>query len=205
MAKVKILQFNPEEYNFKLQAKKSNLQVAPGVKMEYITKEKWYALFVTTGEEDRVKERIYFKIKDEFKALVPKRNMRERKEGKWEDKVRTLFPGYVLLKGQMNSNKYNLIKDIPGVIKLLRDSDGPQEIAEREIGLIARLTADSEIIGRSSVYVQGGDVVVIDGPLLGMEGYIQSIDRRKGRVKIVINLMGEPRTIELSVTMIQSA
>jgi len=84
--------------------------------MGYITKEKWYALFVTTGDEDKVKERIHFRMKDEIKALVPKRRMRERKEGKWDDKIRTLFPGYVLLIGQMDNQKYSLIRDVPGVI-----------------------------------------------------------------------------------------
>lgn len=173
--------------------------------MENITKEKWYALFVATGEEDKVKERIYFRMKDELKALVPKRRMRERKEGKWEEKTRLLFPGYVLIRCQMSNEKYNLIRDIPGIIKLLKDRDGPQEINEYEIGIIDKLTADNEIIGISSVYVQGGEVRVIDGPLLGLEGYIQAIDKRKGRVRVVLNLLGEPRAVDLSVTMIQSA
>jgi len=84
--------------------------------MEYITQDKWYALFVASGEEDKVKERIHFRFKDELKALVPKRRMRERKEGKWDDKIRTLFPGYVLLIGQMDNQKYSLIRDVPGVI-----------------------------------------------------------------------------------------
>jgi transcription termination/antitermination protein NusG len=173
--------------------------------MEYDTKEKWYALFVATGQEDKVRERIYFRMKDELRALVPKRRMRERKAGKWEDKIRTLFPGYVLLNGHMNNNKYNLIRDIPGVIRLLKGSDGPQEIDDNEIGLISRLTCDNEIIGRSSIYTQGGEIVVIDGPLLGLEGYITSVDKRKGRVKVILNLMGEARTVELSVAMVQSA
>jgi len=173
--------------------------------MEYITKDKWYVLFVATGNEDKVKERIHFRLEDEIKALVPKRRMRERKDGKWEDKIRTLFPGYVLLKGEMSNKKYNLIKDIPGVFRLLMDGGGPQEISEHEIEIISRLTANNEIIERSSVYIQGGEVMVIDGPLLGLEGYIQSIDKRKGRVKVIFNLMGEPRAVELSVEMVQSA
>jgi len=155
--------------------------------------------------EDKVKERIHFRFKDELKALVPKRRMRERKEGKWDDKIRILFPGYVLLNGHLNNNRYNLIKDIPGVIKLLKNSDGPQEIDEHEIWIIGKLSADNEIIGHSSIYVQGGEVVVIEGPLLGLEGIIQSVDKRKGRVKVVFNLMGEPRVVELSVLMVQSA
>lgn len=173
--------------------------------MENDIKEKWYALFVATGEEDKVKERINFKMKDEIRALVPKRKMRERKEGKWEDIIRILFPGYVLLNCEMNGKNYNQIREIPGVIKLLKDNDGPQEINEYEIEIIGMLTANNEVIGSSRVFIQGGDVVVIDGPLLGLEGYIQAIDKRKGRVKVVLNLMGEPRTVELSVAMVQSA
>jgi transcriptional antiterminator NusG len=38
-----------------------------------------------------------------------------------------------------------------------------------------------------------------------MEGYIKSIDKRKGRVKVVLNLMGEQRTVELSIRMVQTA
>lgn len=166
---------------------------------------KWYALFVTTGEEDKVKERIHFRMKDELKALVPKRRMRERKEGCWQERIRPLFPGYVLLNGQISNRIYNLISDIPGVIKLLKDTDGPQEIHENEIGVLLRLISDNEIIGWSKVYVQGEKVEVVDGPLFGLEGYIKAVNKRKGRVKVFFNLMGEPRTVELCITMVQPA
>ncbi len=167
--------------------------------------QRWYALFVVTGEEDRVKERICFIIKGELKALVPKRRMRERKAGKWQERIRLLFPGYVLLKVHMNMRIYNLISAIPGVIRFLKNSDGPQDIDEEEIFVIQKLTSYNEIIEPSRVYMRGDKIEVIDGPLLGMEGFIQSIDKRKGRVKVLLNLMGKPKTVELCVTMVQSA
>jgi transcriptional antiterminator NusG len=173
--------------------------------MAGLTKDKWYALFVATGEEERVKERVEYKLKGELRAVVPRRKMRERKKGKWYEKIRTLFPGYVLLNGIMDNKKYSLIRNVPGVIRLLMDKNGPLEIEEFEIRIISRLTADSEIIGISGVCIEGGRVQVIDGPLLGLEGQILSIDKRKGRVKIVLNLMGEARPVELSVIMVQPA
>jgi transcriptional antiterminator NusG len=169
------------------------------------TKDKWYALFVATGEEERVRERVEYKLKGELRAVVPRRKMRERKKGIWYEKIRTLFPGYVLLNGIMDNEKYALIRNVPGVIRLLMDKNGPLEIHEFEIRIISRLTADNEIIGISNVYFEGGRVRVIDGPLLGLEGQILSIDRRKGRVKLVLNLMGEARPVELSVIMVQLA
>lgn len=166
---------------------------------------KWYALFVITGEEDKVKRTIHFRMRNELKAFVPKRRMIERKEGKWHERIRPLFPGYVLLNGQISNRTYNLISELPGVIRFLKDKDGLQEIHESEIWLLLRLMADNEIIGCSNVYVEGDRVEVIDGPLFGLEGYIKEVNKRKGRAKVLLNLLGHPRTVELCVTMVQPA
>ncbi len=173
--------------------------------MKYKTEEKWYALFVATGDEDKVKERINFRMQYQVRAIVPKRGMKERKDGKWEYKIRILFPGYVLLNGVITSETYETLRDIPGVIRLLRDNDGLQQINEKEIEIISRLTTDSEIIGSSTIYESGGRIIVIDGPLYGLEGSIQSFDKRKGRVKVTLNLMNEQRIVELSVALVQPA
>ena len=173
--------------------------------MKYENDVNWYAVFVATGEEDKVKARINFRMQSRLRAIVPKRRLKERKDGKWEDKIRTLFPGYILLSGIISDDIYDLVRDIPGVIRFLRDKDGPLQIHKSEIEVISRLTCDCEIIGYSRVYVTGEKVMVIDGPLYGMEGSIKSIDKRKGRVKVLLNLMNEPRLVELSVALVQSA
>lgn len=168
-----------------------------------ISDNRWYALFVNTGHEDRVKEKICFKLKDDIRVIVPKRKMKERKKGKWEEKIRVLFPGYILLNGNISIARYNLIRQIPGVIRLLGDSDGPQEIDEQEIKVIKDLISQNELIGFSSIYVNDGRIIVSEGPLLGLEGYIKALDKRKGRVKVMLNLLGETRVVELSVSMVQ--
>lgn len=152
---------------------------------------KWYALFVATGDEDNVKERLQFRFKNSnLRVLVPKRRMKERKNGKWEYKIRTLFPGYVLLNGYLGTEEYYFLKGIPGIIKLLKANKDILEIEEHEIALLNRLICNSEVIGSSQVYMEGNRVIVVDGPLLGMEGFIDSIDKRKGRAKVMLNLMG---------------
>ena len=173
--------------------------------MGYETKDNWYAVFVTTGDEDNVKERINYKLNHHLRAIVPKRKMRERKGGEWKDKLRALFPGYILLNGRVDCEVCSLIRDVPGVIRLLKNSDGPQRIHKSEIEVISRLITNNEIIESSIVCIEGENVVVVDGPLMGLEGYIQSIDKRKGRVKVVLNLLGEPRAVELSVALVQPA
>ena len=66
----------------------------------------WYAMFVKTGDEDHVKERARFRLKDQFNVYVPKRKLRELKNRIWYNKVRILFPGYVILNGDMNAENY---------------------------------------------------------------------------------------------------
>jgi transcriptional antiterminator NusG len=166
----------------------------------------WHALFVTTGDEDKVKERLQYRFKDgDLRIIVPKRKLKERKDGKCETRIRTLFPGYVLLNGCISLDEYRLFKGVPGLIKPLGDRSGLLPIQEHEINVISRLICNDEIIGPSSVFMEGGCVVVIDGPLLGMGGLIESIDRRKGRAKVRLNFIGEPRLVELSVSMVQPA
>lgn len=166
----------------------------------------WYAAFVKTGDEDHVKERLLYRLKDKnIRVLVPKRKMRERKNGVWETKIRTLFPGYVLIQGDMGTEEYYSSKGIPGLFRVLRDKSGLLRIEKDEISVINRLICNHEIIEPSSVFLQGGRVVVVDGPLLGMDGLIEAIDARKGRVKVRLNFIGEDRLVDLSVVLVQSA
>lgn len=170
------------------------------------SQDNWFTAFVKTGEEDNVKERLLFRFTgSNVKFLVPKRRLRERKNGTWEYKIRTLFPGYVLINGAIGVDEYYTMKDVPGLIKVLKDKSGLLQIEQPEISVISRLICNNEIIGSSSIYMQGSRVVVIDGPLLGLDGLIDSIDKRKGRVKIRLNFIGETRLVDLSVSMVQPA
>lgn len=166
---------------------------------------KWYALFVVTGDEDNVKERLEYKLKQsELKVVVPKRRLRERKDGIWHTRIRTLFPGYILLNGEIGCKEYELLRNVPGVIRLLGDKGKPVEISWYEIDIIKRLICNNEIIGCSSIQFEDRKIVVIDGPLLGLDGYIESVDKRKGRAKVRLNLMGEPRVVELGIAMVET-
>jgi transcription termination/antitermination protein NusG len=165
---------------------------------------RWYALFVLTGEEDKVKKRLEYRFRySKLKFIVPKRKLMERKEGKWEEKVRTIFPGYILVNGYIGVEDYYFLVGIPGLLRVLKDTCEPLEIPEQDIAVLKKLICNSDIIEHSSVLVESGKVVVVDGPLLGLEGLIQSIDKRKGRARVRLNFACEPRLVDLSIFIIQ--
>ena len=166
--------------------------------------ENWYALFVTTGQEDNVKERVLYRFKDNLRVIVPKRSLRERKNGAWHNIIRTLFPGYVLLAGNLDVTDYYNLKNIPGLINLLKSGYDPLKINQKEIEVLSRLIQNDEIIRFSTILEENGSVIVTDGPLKDLQGYIHSIDKRKGRAKVILEFLGELRTVELGVSVLQS-
>jgi len=172
---------------------------------DYARSNDWYALFVATGDEENVKQRVKYRFQDKIDVIVPKRQLRERKNGVWSETIKTMFPGYVLINGEVEIEDYYSMKTIPGIIRLLRSGHSLLKIDPNEIDMIGRLTYDDETIGFSDVLIENGHITVVDGPLVSLEGFIVSINRRKGRARVQLNFLGEQRTVELGVSILQPA
>jgi len=163
----------------------------------------WHALFVLTGHEEKVKKALEKTFNDEMKVIVPKRELRERKAGKWHKAKRTLFPGYVLIKGKITLETYYRIEKIPMLTKLLKDESGPLRIEEKELQVLNILiNSEDGNIGMSTAYKEGARVKIVEGPLAKLDGYIQSIDTRKGRAKVKIDFLGQTRIAQLGIDFI---
>lgn len=165
----------------------------------------WYAAFVKTGDEDNVKLRLQHRYSDGIKFYVPKRKLRERKDGVWHEKVHTIFPGYVLIEGNIDTNMYYGLKGVPGLWNLLRDDKDLLSISQHEIKIINKLMCNGETINESTIYEINGHVIVTDGPIKGMEGHIVKINKRKGRAKVNLSFLGEQRLIDLCVNVLTKA
>jgi transcriptional antiterminator NusG len=156
----------------------------------------WYALFVKTGEEETM--RSFLNIicqEDRLEVLIPKRMLQERRGGKTYIKTKVLFPGYVLIRTEMDYNLYYRLCQIPNVYTVIKNEQEPVPIPEEEMAPILALTRYGEVIDFSKVYREGREVRVISGPLKGLEGLIEKFDHRKKRVKISLDFMGEKRTV----------
>ena len=163
----------------------------------------WHAVFVMTGNEQTVKEKIAYTFKDsDILPVVPQRRINERRKGAWHEKIIPLFPGYILIKGYISTEDYYILKTVPGILRILKDNNELYRIHPDEIKIIGQLMIDGEIIGISTAFQQDDSIVITDGPLLGMEGLIQSIDYRKGRVRVTLSFLGDKRTVDLSIKII---
>ena len=124
----------------------------------------WYALFVVTGEEERVKERLIYRFQDQFRIMVPKRKLRERKDGIWHYRTRVLFPGYVIMECSFDVHAYYYMKNIPGLIRMLRTGWEFTSMDKNEVMTLSKLISSGDEIGISTALTENGHVRVIEGP-----------------------------------------
>lgn len=163
----------------------------------------WYAFFVKTGDEARVKEKIEYTLSNtqDYDLFVPKRLVNERRAGKWRHVNRILFPGYILFYGKIGPKEYVKLKGIPGLFFVLKDRSCLYQINENEMDMILRLSHNSGTIGTSYGFIEGDDIIITKGPLVGYEAYIERIDKRKGRARVRMNFLGQLRLVDLDLSI----
>lgn len=168
-----------------------------------ILSKSWYVLHVRTGEETTIRDLIRRNLPF-AQALAPQRLMRERKEGKWSEKVRTLFQGYVFVYSIMTPEMYYKLTDITGVINILKGaSSSPTPVPDEEMRFILRFAVDNDLVGISDLVVDGDNIKVTSGPLEGYEGQIVKVDKRRFRAKVKFELMGQEKFIELGINVLE--
>lgn len=167
--------------------------------------EAWYAIFVKTGQESKVKERLDYRFHDTPSVFVPKREILERKEGRWHRRIKVLFPGYIFLKGEMNATVLSGLYQVPGLFKLLCTDRLPMVIPKAEVEVFIHLLDENDTIGLSDVWMEGDKISISSGPLLSMQGEIMSVDKRKGRARVKLIFLGEERLVDLGLNMMTAA
>lgn len=166
----------------------------------------WYALFVITGKEEQVKSEINKSFdKSIVYAIVPKRKVPEKRNGKVCPVIKRIFPGYVLIKTEMNVSIYKKMRTISYLINILGDGSYYTPIDEEEMIPILRLIGEGEVVEFSKVYIEGSKIVVINGPCVGLEGIIKKVDKRKRRAKIELSFGGSSKMVDVGIEILKRA
>lgn len=168
----------------------------------------WYVIFVKTGHEDafcrytnKVKKYSYKDI--QYSLLVPKRKVIERKQGILREVIRIMFPGYVLVDTESIEEFFLQAKNSPNVVRFLRQDTCFLEVRKEEINQILAMVDAQGVIEISKAFVENDKVIIIEGPLLGMEGTIKKIDKRKGRAKVDFSINENAMLVDLGIEIIK--
>ncbi len=170
----------------------------------------WYIVQAYSGFEKKVVDSIKDilaknKLESHLeKILVPTHQVTEVKKGKRTKKEKKYFPGYVLIKINLNKQIYHLIKNIPKISGFLGSEDKPSAITDSEIQRILGQVSESAINQKSGISFEVGEKVkVCDGPFASFSGLVEEIDEEKSRLKVSVSIFGRPTPVDLEFNQVE--
>ena len=114
------------------------------------------------------------------------------------------FPGYILIKSEMDNNIYHMIKGIKRVSGFLGSKGMPVPVSDQEIEKILGQIKDGIPQAKSTIeYSIGEKVQVIDGPFASFNGMVEDIDEEKSRLKVSVSIFGRPTPVDLEFSQVE--
>jgi transcriptional antiterminator RfaH len=150
----------------------------------------WYLLYTNPRAEKKVAVDLQRKGYEVFLPL-------QRTLKLWSDRKRwveePLFKSYLFIQTQLEANFYQIL-NTPGVVKFISFQSTPAIVDSREINLVKMLLGEhSELVANSHIepsqpglWVEGEEVTIIAGPLLGATGKLIST-RTSNKMLIELN------------------
>ena len=174
---------------------------------------KWYVVNTYSGHENKVKEKLEMRTNSMgmenyiFRVIVPETKEEVEKDGKVKERVKKLFPGYILVEMIMTDEAWFIVRNTPGVTGFIGSSGKgakPTPLQPYEVDKIlgsmgmTRLEAGTDL-------QPGNKVKVIAGPFNGMEGKIDSLDLENNKVMVLLDLFGQETSVEVMISEIERA
>ena len=167
---------------------------------------KWYVVHTYSGYENTVKATIEKTVESRqlqdviLDISIPMETVTEITEtGVSKTYDRKVYPGYVLVKMVYSDDTWHVIRNIRGVTGFVgTSSNDPTPLTEDEV--YAMGVEKKEIIVN---YAVGDQVKILDGPLSGFLGRVETIEVDKNSVTVVVSMFGRETPVEFELDMIE--
>ena len=173
----------------------------------------WYVVNTYSGHEAKVKEKLEAKVESMglqdyiYRIIIPETTEVEIKDGVKKEKIKKMFPGYVLVEMVMSDEAWYIVRNTPGVTGFIGSSGKgakPTPLLPREIDKILASMGMSRVNIESEIAV-GDKVSIVDGPFKGMIGKVDNIDLENNRLNVLIDLFGQETPVEVEVYQVNKA
>ena len=174
---------------------------------------RWYIVHAYSNFEKKVAEDIEKKAEQKGlgsrieQIVVPTEKVVEVRRGKKVDAERKFFPGYVLMKADLNDAVISLVKNTPRVTGFLgedKHSAKPMHITEKEAERILHQVQEGVERPKPSVTFEIGEQVrVSDGPFASFNGTVQDVDEERARLKVEVSIFGRAVPVDLEFGQVE--
>jgi len=175
----------------------------------------WYVVHTQSGYEKKVTANLHARIQSMnmedkiFEVVIPMEEVVEFKGGRKLVVQRKVFPGYLLVRCQMDDESWYCIRNTPGVTGFVgqsRQGQKPTPLSRREVRTFLAPKGDgTEPSARAKPrleYEVGESVRVREGPFADFSGEIAEINADHMKLKVLVNIFGRETLVEMDFSQV---
>lgn len=169
---------------------------------------KWYVINSYAGHEKKVMKNIEQRVKANqaedlvTDVVVPTQNKIVIKEGKKKTIEDRFFPGYILVRMELNDVTWHIIRNAEGVTGFVGTERKPTPLSEQEAeGIMKYMQVEQPAY--QSTFLVGDAVKIVDGPFTDFVGSVRDINETKGKVQVLISVFGRETPVDLDFLQVK--
>jgi len=176
---------------------------------------KWYVVHTQSGYENKVQQNIEARRKTMdteghiHETVIPMEDVVEFKAGKKVTTKKKMFPGYLLVRAEMNDVSWDVIRNTPGVTGFVghgQRGSKPSALKRKDVENFLQVKTDGEQTVRRTkprlLYEVGETIRVKEGPFADFSGEVAEINEDQLKVKVLVNIFGRETPVELEFSQV---
>ncbi len=175
---------------------------------------RWYVVHTYSGYENKVRSNLFSVMASRnmedrvFEIVIPMEDVVEFKAGKKVTVAKKVFPGYLLVRCDLDDDVWGAIRNTPGVTGFVGPGTKPTPLSRREVESILQVkvegtegTAPKRTRPRLE-YEVNETVRVKEGPFADFSGQIAEINEDQLKLKVLVNIFGRETPVELEFSQV---
>ncbi len=170
---------------------------------------RWYVVHTYAGYENKVKQNLASRVRSMgveeqiFEVVIPMETVIEFKGGRKQEVQKKVFPGYLLVRMDLDDNSWYVVRNTPGVTGFVGSGAKPTPLSRREVeDILGTGAKEEEAVSAKkprprTEYEIGEQVRVVTGPFADFNGVISEIDVERSKLKVLVNIFGRETPVEL--------
>ena len=174
---------------------------------------RWYVVHTYSGYENKVTSNLKNVVASRgmedrvFEVVIPMEDVVEFKNGKKVTVQKKVFPGYLLVRCDLDDDSWGAIRNTPGVTGFVGPGTKPTPLSRREVESILQVKPEGvETPSKRSrprlEYEVDETVRVKEGPFADFSGQIAEINEDQLKLKVLVNIFGRETPVELEFSQV---
>ncbi|HVM00100.1 MAG TPA: transcription termination/antitermination protein NusG [Egibacteraceae bacterium] len=164
----------------------------------------FYVVHTYAGYEAKVKANLENRIQSMnmedriFDVIIPTEEAVEIKGGKKQSVQRKVFPGYVLVRMELDDDSWYVVRNTPAVTGFVGPPGArPVPLSLSEVEAILAEPDEAEKVTPTVEFEENENVRVTQGPFADFTGTISEINADQSKLKVLVSIFGRETPVEL--------